>query len=355
MQTCLGSKDVDMTDARKGIVTGGTWCIDRNKMIDFWPSEDAAVEIHLLDIQGGGSGCNLAIDMKKLDPTLAVATIGLVGDDEDGRFLIAQADRYGIDRRQLAITRDAPTQFTDAFGSRRSGRRTHLYYQGTARLLTPDFFDFTDVTARILHLGLPGVHGIMDAPWRGEANGWAAVLMKARAAGLKTNLELVSVAPERIAALARPCLPHLDFLIVNDTEIGAIAGEATVEDGVTAVNACIRAARRVLGEGAMRLVAVHFPTGAVVVTREGTVIESPSVDVPKAEVVSANGAGDAFAAGLLYGLHEGWSIEDALTLAHAAAAASLRSLSTTTTVESWRDCLALAARWGWREGLSNTG
>ena len=341
-----------MTDGRSGIVTGGTWCIDRNKMIDFWPSEDAAVEIHQLDTQGGGSGCNLAIDMKKLDPALPVATIGLVGDDEDGRFLIAQADHYGIDRRRLAVTRDAPTQFTDAFGSRRTGRRTHLYYQGAARLLTPDHFDFADVTARILHLGLPGVHEIMDGPWQGEANGWAAVLKKARAAGLETNLELVSVAPERIAALARPCLPHLDLLIVNDTEIGAIAGEPTVQDGVTVVEACIRAARRVLGEGAMRLVAVHFPRGAVVVTREGVITEHPSVNVPQAEVVSANGAGDAFAAGLLYGFHEDWNTEDALALAHAAAAASLRSLSTTTGVESWRDCLALAARWGWREASS---
>jgi sugar/nucleoside kinase (ribokinase family) len=344
-----------MTGERRGIVTGGTWCIDRNKMIDAWPDEDAAVEIRQVDTQGGGSGCNLAIDMKKLDPTFPVATIGIVGDDADGRFLIAEADRYGIDRRQLAVTGEAPTQFTDAFGSRLSGRRTHLYYQGTARLLTPDHFDFAGVTARILHLGLPGVHEIMDAPWQGEANGWVAVLEKAKAAGLDTNLELVSVAPERIATLARPCLPHLDFLVVNDTEIGAIAGEATVEDGVTAVEACVRAAHRVLGEGAMRLVGVHFPTGAVVVTCEGVVIESPSVDVPKTEVVSANGAGDAFAAGLLYGLHEGWSTEAALTLAHAAAAASLRSLSTTAAVESWQDCLALATRWGWRKGWSKAG
>jgi sugar/nucleoside kinase (ribokinase family) len=343
-----------MTDGRRGIVTGGTWCVDRNKMIDFWPTEDAAVEIHLLDTQGGGSGCNLAIDIKKLDPAFPVATIGIVGDDEDGRFLIAQADHYGIDRRQLAVTSEAPTQFTDAFGSRLTGRRTHLYYQGTARLLTPDHFDFVGVTARILHLGLPGVHEIMDGPWQGEANGWAAVLKKARAAGLETNLELVSVAPERIAALALPSLPYLDLLIVNDAEIGAIADESTVKDAVTDVEACIRAADRVLGAGAMRLVAVHFPMGAVVVTREGTVTESLSVDVPKAEVVSANGAGDAFAAGLLYGLHEGWSTEDAVTLAHAAAAASLRSLSTTAAVESWRDCLALAGRWGWREDSPKT-
>jgi sugar/nucleoside kinase (ribokinase family) len=51
---------------------------------------------------------------------------------------------------------------------------------------------------------------------------------------------------------------------------------------------------------------------------------------------------------MLYGLHEGWSLREALTLAHATAAASLRSLSTTGAVESWRGCLALAQKWGWR-------
>ena len=36
-------------------------------------------------------------------------------------------------------------------------------------------------------------------------------------------------------------------------------------------------------------------------------------------------------------------------LAHAAAAASLRSISTTGAVEPWRRCLEIAADWGWRE------
>ena len=57
----------------------------------------------------------------------------------------------------------------------------------------------------------------------------------------------------------------------------------------------------------------------------------------------------AFAAGMLYGVHEGWSVDDALTLAHASAAASLRSLSTTGAVEPWRKCLELANEWGWRK------
>ena len=42
-------------------------------------------------------------------------------------------------------------------------------------------------------------------------------------------------------------------------------------------------------------------------------------------------------------------LDDALALAHASAAASLRSLSTTGAVEPWRKCLELANEWGWRK------
>lgn len=335
---------------RHGIVTAGTWCVDRNKLVERWPAEESAVEILEVETRGGGSGCNLAIDIRKLDPALPVETIALVGDDADGRLLMAEADEHGIDRRRMQVTGAAPTQYTDAYVSRRTGRRTHLYYQGTAALLTPDHLDLAPTTGRILHLGLPGVHRRMDAPWGEDANGWVTVLRQAHAAGLLTNLELASVDPARIAALARPCLPHLDLLIVNDFEIGAIAGEPTAHDGATDVEACIRAARHVLALGPMRLVAVHFPKGAVALTREGGLVRRPSVRVPPEAVASTNGAGDAFAAGLLYGWHQGWSLDEAVLLAHATAAASLRAISTTGSVESWRACLDLAQAWGWRAG-----
>jgi sugar/nucleoside kinase (ribokinase family) len=334
---------------RRGIITGGTWCVDRNRIVEFWPAEEMLAEILGEERRGGGSACNLAIDVKKLDPALPVETIGIVGDDDDGRLLLAEADAHAIDRTQIKVTDRAATQCTDAYTSRRSGRRTHIHSSGVGALLTPDHFDFEKTTARIAHLGLPGVHTRMDAPWGPDANGWVAVLKKAKAVGLTTNLELVSVSDERIRTLVRPCLPHLDLLIVNDHEIGALGMENTLGEGETNVAACVRAAHKTLADGAMRLVVVHFPSGAVAVPRARGVICRPSVHLPPSQIVGSNGAGDAFAAGFLFGFHENRSISDSLKLAHAAAAASLRSISTTGAVEQWRTCLELAVKWGERE------
>ena len=155
-------------------------------------------------------------------------------------------------------------------------------------------------------------------PWRGEANGWVAVLRKARAAGLSANLELMTTRAERLAELGRPCLPHLDCLIVNDYEIGALAGRETRRpDGSTDPAAVSQAIGDVLALGSMRWAAAHFPEGAIVGTRDGSRSVLGSVALPASAVVGANGAGDAFAAGVLYGLHEQWPMDACLQLGHA--------------------------------------
>lgn len=334
---------------RRGFIAGGTWCLDRNRKIDAWPREDSVGIAWGLEERGGGPACNLAIDIRRLDPSLPVETIGLVGDDDAGRKLIAEADRAGLDRRQMHVSREAPTHTTEAFISQASGQRTHISDLGVAGLLSPDHFDVSGTTARFLHLGLPGIHPTMDGRFGEDANGWVTVLKAARLAGLKTNLELCTVTPERLRSLILPCLPFLDTLIVNDSEIGALADMPTLSGGRTDIAACAAAAASLLDHGAMHLVTVHFPEGAITVPRDGPPVFVASVTVPPEAIVGPNGAGDAFAAGFLYGLHEDWPLEDSLWLGHAAAASSLRSAGTTDGVVGWRECLEIAARWGRRQ------
>jgi sugar/nucleoside kinase (ribokinase family) len=329
-------------------LSAGTFCVDFNKSIARWPSEDTVSEVVRIDRQGGGSGYNMALDLKRLDPRFPVKAMGVVGDDDLGRFLIAECDARGVERAGLKALAGA-TMSVDAFNVRDSGRRTHFYYQGVAAQLTPDHFDFSSSRAKILHLGIPGAHEAMDGPWREDANGWVAVLRKARASGLAANLELMTTAAERLAELGRPCLPHLDALIVNDFEIGALAQRETRQkEGTADVSAVGTAIGDVLALGAMRWVVAHFPEGAVAGGRDGSRHALGSVAMPADAIAGANGAGDAFAAGMLYALHEDWPVASALRLAHACAAASMRAVSTTEGVGTVAECLALADKWGLR-------
>ena len=335
---------------RNGFVTGGTWCVDYNMTLPHWPREETATRILSGSRQGGGSGCNFAVDMRRLAPEIPVSTIALCGDDSDGALLRAIAQEHGIDAR-FHVDPAVQTHRTMAFTARDNGRRTHLFQAESSDHLTPDHFDFRDSRAFMLHLGLPGTHALMDTPWRGDANGWVSVLRKARDAGLRTNLEVMTIERDALQALVLPCLRHLDYLVVNDYEIGALTGIETLPDGATLVPAVLRAARRALELGAMSLVVVHFPQGAVAVTRDGTVASQPSALVPKSAVAGTNGAGDAFAAGFFCGLYRGRDLGECLTYAHSSAAASLRSVDTYGAMEPIEACLTLAQGYGWREPL----
>ena len=334
---------------RRGVLSAGTFCVDFNKSIARWPEEDTSNEVLAIDRQNGGSGSNMAFDLKRLDPDFPVEAMGVVGDDDLGRFLFHQCDAHGVDRAALQALPGGATMSVDAFNVASNGRRTHFYHQGVAAEMTPDHFDFSQTRARIFHLGLPGAHKAMDRPWRGDANGWVAVLRKARASGLAANLELMTTRADRLAELGRPCLPHLDWIIVNDYEIGALSGiETRRSDGSTDPAQVSRALEAVLALGVTRGAAAHFPEGALFRGADGSGAALGSLAMPQDAIVGANGAGDAFAAGMLYGLHEQWRIEECLALAHACAAASMRAVSTTAGVATVAECLALAKQCGFR-------
>jgi sugar/nucleoside kinase (ribokinase family) len=68
--------------------------------------------------------------------------------------------------------------------------------------------------------------------------------------------------------------------------------------------------------------------------------------MPANLIVGTAGAGDAFSAGFLLGLHEGWDFQRSLELAVCAAAVSLRDATCSGAVETWQNCLALGRKLG---------
>ena len=336
---------------RKGIICGGCWLVDHNNVIDHWPEQETLTEIVAREFEGGGPAHNMALDLAHLAPGFPVRAVGVVGNDDAGRFLAAACAARGINHDALKQIDGVGTSHTDVMTVAATGKRTFFHHQGANARLTPAHFDFSETSAKILHLGAPGVHAQMDAPSGDDPSGWVDVLRRARSAGIRTNLEMVSGSPEKIRHLVAPCLAHLDTLIINDYEAGLLTGIDVVSGGITSAGAARRAAVALLVRGPLELVAIHFPGGCIAATRDGEVIAKPSLDVPPEAIVGANGAGDAFAAGVLYGIHENWPIGESLTLGLCSAASALRSVSTTSAVGSVAECLALAEQWGWRQPI----
>lgn len=334
---------------RSGILCGVAWCIDSNLSIATWPPEETVAIILAQDDQGGCPGHNMSTALSKLGAPFPVSAIGLVGNDANGHKLFKICDDHGIERSQLEMRQGLATSYVMAMTAKDTGKRTFFSVAGAHAVQTPNDFDFTKSTARYVHLGLPGFHEKLDAPWRDDANGWVTVLKKARAAGLKSNLEMASFDTNLIKSVVVPMLPYLDSLIINDFEAAAISGKVTLENGETNIAACRAVIEDIIQTHRnLDFAVIHFPMGAIAMTRKGEVFAQASVNVPRNVIVGSNGAGDAFAAGILIGEHEGWSMQQSLKLAHASAAASLRASSTTASIVNWKECLSLTDGWGWR-------
>jgi len=62
---------------------------------------------------------------------------------------------------------------------------------------------------------------------------------------------------------------------------------------------------------------------------------SISDPVDLTEILSPVGAGDAFCAGVIFAIHQGWSAEQALQIGHRAAAAALKNVTASEGIPRW--------------------
>jgi sugar/nucleoside kinase (ribokinase family) len=341
----------DSPVSRAGVLCAGTILVDVAKVIDAYPALDHLATIEQISLSTGGPGLNMAVDLRMLGADFPIGVLGAVGDDEHGAFILAECARLGIDTAGVRTLSGAVTSFTDGMIERIGGRRTFFHHSGANALFDASHADLGTAGARILHAGAPGIHPAMDRGRPGGGNGWSALLQRAQAAGLHTNMEMVSLAPDRTARVARPCLPYLDSIVINELEAGALAGiEAPVPtaDGPVDWPALEAMALSLVEQGVSVLAVVHFPAGCVAAAPGGQTWRQGSVRLPREQVRSTIGAGDAFAAGVILGLHEGWPVERCLRLAVASAAACVRSPHTSDGIKPAEQCLAEADLAGYR-------
>jgi sugar/nucleoside kinase (ribokinase family) len=337
--------------ARRGVVCAGSIIVDVAKVIDAYPPIDRLALIESVTVSTGGAALNMAVDLSRLGAPFPVALIGTIGDDESGRYVRSECLRHGIDDAWVRTLPGEATSFTDVMVERDGGRRTFFHHIGVQARFDADEVDLEATGARILHVGPPGIFERMDGRRPDGETGWSGLLRHARALGMHTNLEMASLAPERNREVVGPCLAHLDSIIVNELEAGALTG---IDAAVSAADdevpwAALEAmAAGLISRGIGCLAVVHVPGGVVAAAPGGRSWRQGSVRVPHEAVRSTTGAGDALAAGILFGIHEGWPVEDLLRLGVAAAAACIRDARTSDGIDVTAACLAAADRDGYR-------
>jgi sugar/nucleoside kinase (ribokinase family) len=339
-------------NGRRGLIAGGNWIIDLVKMIDVYPQPEQLANIRSQSEGTGGAPYNVLVDLARSGVPFPLYAAGLVGKDPLGQHILTTCREHKIDVQYLRSTPKAPTSYTDVMTEQGHGRRTFFHARGANALWDGEDVDFKKLNVRIFHLGYLLLLDALDQPDGRYGTKAARLLARAQAAGVKTSADVVSEDSDRFPRIVNPALKHVDYCILNEIEAGKTTGFKVREpEGRLDTVALRHAAGALLQQGVRELVVVHFPEGAFARTRKGDDFWQASLRLPPKYIAGTAGAGDAFCAGVLYGLHEGWELQRCLLTGVCIAAASLAHATCTSGVKSLNTSLALAKKFGFAKSL----
>jgi sugar/nucleoside kinase (ribokinase family) len=259
-------------------------------------------------LEAGGCAANVAVVLSKLG--VGSRVVGRVGRDAFGDFVCAALAGHGIDVSFIGRSDTIGTSKTVILPVAGEDRR-YIHTLGanadlTARDFGPGAMSGVDVVYLGGYLVLPGL----------PPGAVTALFESAHRAGARTMLDVVLPGgTEASMDDLRAILPSVDFFLPNRDEARQLTGEQDPERQAAVFNEA----------GAATVIITMGSGGLLVRTATFTLqLTAPSVDV-----VDGSGAGDAFAAGLIVGILEGWPLERSLGFASWAGALACTALGCT--------------------------
>jgi sugar/nucleoside kinase (ribokinase family) len=260
-----------------GYAAGGMFLIDHEAQRALVPQ----VYDHIVNTAAGGSGANTIIMAAMLGAKCAYT--GHLGADEHGRLYRQGMLDVGI-RPNLGES-DGDTGICVVLITP-DAERTMITFLGLAQSLVAEDVNTEDLAAS-KYLYVTGY--LWDT--EGQKAAVKRAMAEANAHGVKVALSLsdpfcVNRHRDDFLALIDE---HVDVLFGNDAEVLALTGATDVDD-------------------AARQLATRCGLVAVTVGKSGSILATPDdlvrIPVYKVEAVDSTGAGDAYAAGILFGLAE---------------------------------------------------
>ena len=278
-------------------------------------------------VEPGGCAANAGIALARLGVRPTV--VARVGDDLFGHFVENELAAAGVDASGITRTANLGTSKTVIVPVSGEDRRYIHTFGANAALCAADIESSITTSPDVLYVG-----GFLVLPALRQDE-LAGRLRAARRSGTQVVLDVVAPAgralsPDDVASV----LPEVDYFVPNDDEAAALTGERDPH----------RQVERLRELGAGTVIVTMGGQGVVAGSADG-VIELPALRV---EVVEPSGAGDAFAAGLVCGLLEGWELPRSLEFASMMGASACTRLGCTAGLPTRAEAdayLERGARW----------
>lgn len=335
-----------LSEKRRGITVAGTLIVDRVKNIDRFPPQGMLANILSVKRAVGGCAPNTATDLAVIDNTMPVSVIGCVGDDEDGRFLMSSLQKHGIDISDIRVLDNEQTSFCDVM-SLPTGERTFFSCRGANARFSPRDVNLSALSCQLFHIGYILLLDQFDAEDREYGTVMARFLHDLKERDIKTSVDVVSSStgdyPEKIL----PVLPYTDYLIINEVEICNVWGEDPRNaDGTLNVDTIYRVMKKTMARGVKEKVVIHAKEAGFCLSEDGTFTKVGSLCIPKEMIAGSVGAGDAYCAGCLYAIYNGYTDEEMLKFASAAAACNLFAENSVDGMRSKKEIDKIMERYG---------
>lgn len=266
----------------------------------------------------GGTTTNTAVALARLGAEVGLATA--VGDDDRGELVLAGLRAEGIDTSWVTVKAGEVTDLATVIVSREPLDRTIFWEQGAQlrRHDKLDIFGLLSGDVLVIDVGdAPLRRFLLDLP--------AHTVPNAQLLGSLTYL-----ANEQLEDAFDLALRH-DVIVTNVRDLLDVTGTWTLSDATTALQ------HRMRGETLRAALITLGAQGCHIVTED----ERKRVPAYQVDVVDPTGAGDAFVAGVAWGMAQRWDWEETARFANAVGALSCCSLGAQTSLPSLEDVRTL--------------
>jgi ketohexokinase len=251
--------------------------------VDRYPAEDAEVRAQGVTLCRGGNATNSLVALATLGHHCSWA--GTMVDEPDSRFIYDDLSRHGVDYSHVHQVEEGKTPTSYILSSAETGSRTIVHYRDLPEYPATAFEKIDLTHFDWIHFEGRNIESLTTMLHKAAATEGLQISLEVEKArgGLETLFHLPDVLLfSRAYAQNRGFESGRDFLAQLGKEISAIAYCAWGAEG-----------------GVVRM-------------KSGALSSSPSF--PPKKVVDTLGAGDVFNAGVLHGLMNGLSEQDALLM-----------------------------------------
>ena len=332
--------DFLLSGKRDGIAIIGNLHYDTVRYVDTDHRHTLLSNVTSISHMAGGCVPNIALNLSKIDPTVPLIAMGCVGNDENGRYILARLQRHLIKTSNIICLNEA-TGVNDIISFPFSARNVFRYLGANAKF-DPATIDIKNMTCRIAHWGRLSLFPHYWEPDEEYGCKLARLLHDMQSCGIRTSVSLADSTSQLTSDQYSSILKYCDYLIIAYS-----LPKDLIDDSIqhsTKRDQCKFYMQRLLKMGVREKVfLIENQAQAYCLSKDGHFSTSSRKEIPLSQHKSQKGIADEFCSGCLYGIYNSFLDEKTLDFALAVTTAGLIYKVTDDSMKSQKELYEMLA------------